>query len=98
MTSRIETPLSSRQDEARINGWALGVNPLPLTRPPQSALPARSELTRGGFLLGDGTLSYGREDIVESYYTAHLWRGVSASGGLQYIDHPITIATPMLME
>jgi high affinity Mn2+ porin len=41
-----------------------------------------------GFLLGDGALRYGREDIVETYYTAHLWRGVSASGGLQYIDHP----------
>jgi len=41
-----------------------------------------------GFLLGDGALRYGREDIIETYYTAHLWRGVSASGGLQYIDHP----------
>jgi high affinity Mn2+ porin len=41
-----------------------------------------------GFLLGDGTLRYGREDILETYYTAHLWRGLSASGGLQYIDHP----------
>jgi hypothetical protein len=41
-----------------------------------------------GFLLGDGALRYGREDIVEAYYTAHLWRGLSASGGLQYIDHP----------
>ncbi len=41
-----------------------------------------------GFLLGDGRLSYGRENIVETYYTAHLWRGASASAGLQYIDHP----------
>jgi len=41
-----------------------------------------------GFLLGDGTLRYGREDILETYYTAHLWRGLSASGGVQYIDHP----------
>jgi high affinity Mn2+ porin len=41
-----------------------------------------------GFLLGDGALRYGREDIVETYYTAHLWRGVSGSGGVQYIDHP----------
>jgi hypothetical protein len=41
-----------------------------------------------GFLLGDGALRYGREDILETYYTAHVWRGVSASGGLQYIDHP----------
>jgi carbohydrate-selective porin OprB len=41
-----------------------------------------------GFLLGDGALRYGREDIVETYYTAHLWHGLSASAGLQYIGHP----------
>lgn len=41
-----------------------------------------------GFLLGEGGLRYGHEDILETYYTAHLQRGVSASGGLQYIDHP----------
>jgi len=52
--------------------------------------PHRDYLALGGlgFLLGDGTLRYGREDIVETYYTARIWRGVSASGGLQYIDHP----------
>jgi len=52
--------------------------------------PHREYLALGGqgFLLGDGALRYGREDIVETYYTAHLWRGLSASGGLQYIDHP----------
>ena len=52
--------------------------------------PHREYLALGGqgFLLGDGALRYGREDILETYYTAHLWRGVSASGGLQYIDHP----------
>jgi len=41
-----------------------------------------------GFLLGDGTLSYGRESIVESYYTAHVWRGILASAGVQFIDAP----------
>jgi hypothetical protein len=41
-----------------------------------------------GFLLGDGTLRYGRENILETYYTAHMWRGLFASGGLQYIAHP----------
>ena len=41
-----------------------------------------------GFLLGDGALSYGRETIVESYYTAHLWRGVFASFNLQHINNP----------
>jgi high affinity Mn2+ porin len=52
--------------------------------------PHREYLALGGlgFLLGDGGLRYGRENIVETYYTAHLWRGVSASGGLQYVDHP----------
>lgn len=39
------------------------------------------------FCSATGTLRYGREDILESCYTAHLWPGVSASGGLQYIDH-----------
>jgi high affinity Mn2+ porin len=52
--------------------------------------PHREYLALGGlgFLLGDGTLRYGRENILETYYTAHLWRGLSAAGGLQYIDHP----------
>ena len=52
--------------------------------------PHRDYLAFGGdgFLLGDGALNYGRENILETYYTAHLWRGVSASGGLQFIDHP----------
>jgi hypothetical protein len=52
--------------------------------------PHREYLALGGegFLLGDGTLRYGREDILETYYTAHLWRGLSASAGLQFIDHP----------
>ena len=54
------------------------------------SVPHREYLALGGqgFLLGDGALKYGRENIVETYYTAHLWRGLSASGGLQYIDHP----------
>jgi len=52
--------------------------------------PHREYLALGGqgFLLGDGTLRYGRENILEAYYTAHLWRGVSTAGGLQYIEHP----------
>ena len=41
-----------------------------------------------GFLLGDGNLSYGREDIVEWYYNAHLWRGFYSAVGGAYIDHP----------
>jgi len=41
-----------------------------------------------GFLLGDGALTYGREKILESYYTAHIWRGVFGSFDLQYITNP----------
>jgi hypothetical protein len=49
-----------------------------------------------GFLLGDGNVSsgrtnnltYGRENIVEAYYTAHLWRGVYVAPGVQHIDNP----------
>lgn len=41
-----------------------------------------------GFLLGDGALKYGRENILESYYTAHMWRGIYVGPGLQYIVNP----------
>jgi carbohydrate-selective porin OprB len=41
-----------------------------------------------GFLLGDGRLNYGRENIVESYYTMHVWRGLYPSLGLQYVGNP----------
>ena len=41
-----------------------------------------------GFLLGDGALNYGRENIVESYYTAHVWRGIYIAPGLQYVNNP----------
>lgn len=41
-----------------------------------------------GFLLGDGRLNYGREKIVETYYTAHVWRGFYVAPGLQHINNP----------
>ncbi len=41
-----------------------------------------------GFLLGDGKLNYGRENIVESYYTLHVWRGIYPSFGVQHINNP----------
>jgi carbohydrate-selective porin OprB len=41
-----------------------------------------------GFLLGDGGLNYGRENIIESYYTLHAWRGIFASVDLQRIWNP----------
>ncbi len=41
-----------------------------------------------GFLLGDGRLSYGRENIAEAYYNAHIWRGLFAGVDLQHINNP----------
>jgi high affinity Mn2+ porin len=41
-----------------------------------------------GFLLGDGKLNYGRENIIESYYTVHVWRGIFPAAGLQYAVNP----------
>jgi hypothetical protein len=41
-----------------------------------------------GFLIGDGALKYGRENIVETYYTAHVWRGIYVAPGLQHIVNP----------
>jgi hypothetical protein len=41
-----------------------------------------------GFLLGDGGLRYGRENVVESYYTAHVWRGICIAPGVQHINNP----------
>jgi len=41
-----------------------------------------------GFLIGDGALRYGRENILETYYTAHVWRGIYVAPGLQHIINP----------
>ena len=41
-----------------------------------------------GFLLGDSRLSYAREDILESYYTLHTWRGLYYALDAQFLDHP----------
>lgn len=41
-----------------------------------------------GFLLGDGNLNYGRENILEGYYTLHTWRGIYTSFDLQHINNP----------
>lgn len=47
-------------------------------------------LTLGGlgFLLGDGSLTYGPENVFEGFYTAHLWRGFFASFDLQHVNNP----------
>ncbi len=41
-----------------------------------------------GFLLGDGELNYGRENIFETYYTLHVWRGVFAALDAQHVNNP----------
>ncbi len=41
-----------------------------------------------GFLLGDGNLNYGRENVVESYYTWHAWRGLFYALDVQHISTP----------
>jgi high affinity Mn2+ porin len=41
-----------------------------------------------GFIIGDGGLNYGRENIVEAYYTAHIWRGFFAGPDVQHANNP----------
>jgi len=41
-----------------------------------------------GFLLGDGNLNYGRETIVEGYYTVHAWRGLFYALDVQHVQNP----------
>ncbi len=42
-----------------------------------------------GILIGDGRLDhYDREDVVEAYYAATLWQGISAGLDYQFIANP----------
>jgi hypothetical protein len=41
-----------------------------------------------GFLLGDGHLNYGRENIFETFYTVHVWRGIYLAPGVQHVTDP----------
>ncbi len=41
-----------------------------------------------GFILGDGGLNYGLEKIFETYYTAHVWRGISVAVDYQHVADP----------
>jgi hypothetical protein len=41
-----------------------------------------------GFILGDGALNYGLEKIFETYYTVHVWRGISFAIDYQYVRNP----------
>ena len=47
-------------------------------------------LTRGGhdFLIGDGALRYGPEEVWESYYNARLYPGVFLTFDLQHVANP----------
>ena len=50
----------------------------------------REYLARGGagFLLGDGALTYGPEQIVEAYYTCAVGLGLSLAFDVQHVTHP----------
>jgi carbohydrate-selective porin OprB len=39
-------------------------------------------------VLGDGALHYGRENVFEAYYTAHVWHGIFTGPDLQGIVNP----------
>ena len=41
-----------------------------------------------GFILGDGALNYSKEKIFETYYTAHVWRGISVALDYQHVTDP----------
>jgi high affinity Mn2+ porin len=41
-----------------------------------------------GILVGDGRLSYGIEEIVETYYDAQIWKTVRGALDFQYIENP----------
>ncbi len=41
-----------------------------------------------GFILGDGGLNYGLEKIFETYYTVHIWRGISFAVDYQHVTNP----------
>jgi high affinity Mn2+ porin len=54
------------------------------------ASPHARYLSLGGLgaFLGDGSLKYGRENIFEGYYTAHVWRGLWVGPDFQYVVNP----------
>jgi high affinity Mn2+ porin len=50
----------------------------------------RAYLAAGGigFIIGDGQLNYGLEEIVESYYNVELRKGINVTGDFQWINNP----------
>jgi high affinity Mn2+ porin len=41
-----------------------------------------------GFMLGDGGLSYGRETVSETYYTAHIFGGLYLAAQISFVNNP----------
>ncbi len=50
----------------------------------------KSYLEKGGygFLIGDGKLNYGAEQIIEAYYSMHLTKQIFISPDYQFVIHP----------
>ncbi len=50
----------------------------------------REYLTLGGLglLIGDGRLNYQRENLLETYYTYHVWKGIYVTPIIQFIKNP----------
>jgi high affinity Mn2+ porin len=50
----------------------------------------RNYLAKGGygFLIGDGQLNYGRENILELYYSLHINKWCTLSPDYQLVSHP----------
>lgn len=67
-----------------LDRWGTAFVSNAISRPHQEYL----RLGGMGFLLGDGNLNYGRENILETYYTLHAWRGAFLSFDLQRIWNP----------
>jgi high affinity Mn2+ porin len=41
-----------------------------------------------GFIIGDGKLNYGTEQIVELYYSCNVWKKIFVTPDYQFISHP----------
>jgi high affinity Mn2+ porin len=41
-----------------------------------------------GFMLGDGGLSYRRETVSETYYTAHMFGGLYLAAQISFVNDP----------
>jgi high affinity Mn2+ porin len=41
-----------------------------------------------GILAGDGTLTYGLEEIIEAYYDFQIWKTIHVSLDYQFVNHP----------